>query len=200
MKLKPVFLLFALLFVFSCQDDNGQRILEQKKEAKKREVIFNNINRAWNFNVPVMEPGAQAIANNWPEWRAFVNEINLKPKTSIGAFQKKASILSKRVTDLGNNIPSKYNLPQIRSRIAVLTTNIKSLDLFIHLSQIPDGKVIAILQNTNIEIASLQLQMQEIVRKSQIPLEEGESEIMRMKDTARAIPNTSSDLKPVQGE
>ncbi len=190
MKLKPLYVLLLSLLVFSCQNDNQERLLEQKKEAKKRETIFNNINNAWNFNVPVMEPGAQTIANNWTEWRLFVNEINLKPKSTIGAFQRKSSTLSKRVTDLGKNIPVKYNLPQIRSRIAVLTTNIKSLDLFIHLNQIPDQKVIAILNNTNLEITSLQMQMQEIIRKSQIPLEEGESEIMRMKDTARAIPNT----------
>jgi hypothetical protein len=31
--------------------------------------------------------------------------------------------------------------------------------------------------------------MDEIVRKNQIPLEEGESDMIRMLDTARAIPN-----------
>lgn len=198
MKRKLLLLSLISLFVFSCQSDNQQRIAEQKKEAKKREVIFNKISNAWNFNVPVMEPGAQAIANNWAEWRSFVNEVNLKPQTSIGAFQKKAATLSKKVDELARNIPPKYNLPQVRSRIAVLTTNIKSLDLFIHLNQIPDEKVIAILQNTSIEITSLQMQMQEIVRKSLIPLEEGESEIMRMKDTSRAIPNTTSVINPVK--
>lgn len=195
MKLNSFFALLFSLLVFSCQGDDEQRILEQKKEAKKREVIFNNINNAWNFRIPTMEPGAQAIANSWSEWRAFVTEINLKPKTTIGAFQKKARTLSKRVTDLNNNIPNTYNLPQIKSRIAVLTTNIKSLDLFIHLNQIPDQKVIAILQNTNIEINSLQQQMQEIIRKSYIPVEEYESDIIRMKDTSRAIPNTIEEPK-----
>ncbi len=92
-------------------------------------------------------------------------------------------------------IPAKYNVPQIRSRISVLTTNIKSLDLFIHLNQIPDEKVIAILRNTNVEITSLQMQMQEIIRKDFIPVEEYESDIIRMKDTSRAIPNTTSEIK-----
>ncbi|MES2746922.1 MAG: hypothetical protein V4648_01005 [Bacteroidota bacterium] len=200
MKLKVSFLFLFFFLIFSCQNDNQERIIEQKNEAKKREVIFNNINNAWGFTVPTMEPGAQALANSWTEWRAFVNEINLKPKSTIGAFQKKASTLSKKVSDLNKNIPSKYNSPAIRSRISVLTTNIKSLDLFIHLNQIPDQKVIAILKNINIEITSLQMQMQEIIRKGQIPIEEGESEIIRMKDTSRAIPNSMGDIKPVQGE
>ena len=43
----------------------------------------------------------------------------------------------------------------------------------------------------NMELMSLQNQMDKIVRKSKIPLEEGESELLQMiKDTARAIPNS----------
>lgn len=200
MKLKVSFLFLFSFFIFSCQNDNEERIIEQKKEAKKREVIFNNINNAWGFSVPTMEPGAQAVANSWVEWRDFVNEINLKPKSTIGAFQKKASTLSKKVTELNKNIPYKYNLPAIKSRVSVLTTKIKTLDLYMQLNQIPDQKVIAILKETNIEITSLQMQMQEIIRKSLIPIEEYESDIIRMKDTSRAIPNTMNQIKPVPVE
>ena len=194
MKLKVVSLLLFAALILSCQNDNQERIAEQKKEAKKREVIFNNINAAWQFNIPSMESGAQAVATSWTEWRNFVNEINLKPKSTIGAFQRKAETLSKKATDLHNNIPLKYNLPAIRSRISVLITKIKTLDLFIHLNQIPDEKVISILKETNIEIISLQMQMQEIIQKSLIPMEEYESDIIRMKDTSRAIPNAKSDI------
>jgi len=37
---------------------------------------------------------------------------------------------------------------------------------------------------------SLQNQIDKIVQKSKIPLEEGESELLKMLDTTRAIPNT----------
>ena len=200
MKLKMVYLFLFAALALSCQDDNKERIVEQQKEAKKKEVIFNNINAAWQFNIPSMEPGAQAVAASWTEWRNFVNEINLKPKSTIGAFQRKSSTLSKKVTDLNNNIPSKYNLPAIKSRISVLTTKIKTLDLFINLNQIPDDKVISILKDISIEITSLQMQMQEIMRKSLIPMEEYESDIIRMKDTSRAIPNTTGDIKQAKVE
>ena len=200
MKLKMVYLFLFAALALSCQDDNKERIVEQQKEAKKKEVIFNNINAAWQFNIPSMEPGAQAVAASWIEWRDFVNEINLKPKSTIGAFQRKSSILSKKVTNLNNNIPYKYNLPAIKSRISVLTTKIKTLDLFIHLNQIPDDKVISILKDISIEITSLQMQMQEIIRKSLIPMEEYESDIIRMKDTSRAIPNTTGDIKQAKVE
>jgi hypothetical protein len=39
-------------------------------------------------------------------------------------------------------------------------------------------------------LASLGRQMDEIVRRSEIPKEEGESDMIRMLDTARAIPPT----------
>lgn len=190
MKIKLFYLFLFAFILFSCQDDTKTRLVEQQKEARKRDVIFNNINQAWNFRVPNMEPSAQTIANNWTEWRNFVTEINLKPKSTIGAFQKKATTLSKKVTDLNNNIPLKYNSPQIKSRISVLTTKIKSLDLFIHLNQIPDKKVIPILSDINTEIISLQMQMQEIIQISLIPREEGEPDFIKMKDTSRAVPNT----------
>ncbi len=190
MKLKFIYFLLFSLALVSCQNDNKQFVVEQQKEAKKKEVIFNNINRGWVFNISPIEPATQAIVNNWMEWRAFLTEINQKPKSTIGAFQKKASALSKKVTDLNVNIPGEFNKPQIKARIAVITTKIKSMDLFIHLNQIPDAKVVKLIGEINTEIDFLQLQMEEIVKRKQIPMEEGESDLIRMKDTARAIPNT----------
>jgi hypothetical protein len=38
----------------------------------------------------------------------------------------------------------------------------------------------------------LQRQMDKITEKSKIPVEEGESELMKMMDASRAIPNTAN--------
>lgn len=190
MKLKLITLLLFSLVLVSCQNDNKQLLVEQQKEAKKKEVVFNNINRGWVFNISPIEPDTQAIVNNWMEWRTFLTEINQKPKSTIGAFQKKASALSKKVVDLNVNIPGEFNKPQVKARIAVITTKIKSMDLFIHLNQIPDTKVVKLIGEINTEIDFLKLQMEEIVKRSKIPKEEGESDLIKMKDTTRAIPNT----------
>ena len=123
------------------------------------------------------------------EWRTFLTEINQKPKSTIGAFQKKAAQLTKKAIELNNNIPSEFNKPQIKSRIIAVTTKIKLLDMYIHLNQIPDDKIIKIIADANLEIISLQLQMQELVRRSLIPREPGEPDFIKMKDTTRAIPN-----------
>lgn len=189
MKLNLLYILFFSLLLVSCQNDNKLLIIEQQKEAQKKEVVFNNINRGWVFDISPIEPVTQDKINGWMEWRAFLTEINQKPKSTIGAFQKKAAALSKKVVDLNNNIPAEFNNPQIKARIAVITTKIKSMDLFIHLNQIPSGKVVKLISEINTEIDYFQLQLEEIVKRSQIPMEEGEEDIIRMKDTARAIPN-----------
>ena len=196
MKLKLICFFLLSIVLFSCKDDTVERLAEQKKEAQKKEKIFERINQGWVFVVPNLETVTQTKVTNWLEWRAFLTEINQKPKSSIGAFQKKAKVLSKKVMELNNNIPPEFNTPPIKSRITVLTTKIKAMDLFIHLNQIPDKKVLKFIDEINVEIMSLQLQMEEITTRSLIPMEDGEPDIIRMKDTTRAIPSTTVNDLP----
>ncbi|MDI5896465.1 hypothetical protein QLS91_04785 [Flavobacterium sp. LB2P84] len=182
---------FSLVFLFlSCKNDNEKRIAENKKEMQKREVIFKNIEKGWVFyDTPVTEASEKSIAS-WNEWRIFLAELAQKPKKSIGAFQQKSKALSKKVMALDDNIPYEYNKPQIKSRLSTLITKVRLLDLFIHLDNIPDKKVTLLVSEINLELVSLQRQMDKIVEKSRIPLEEGESDLLKMMDTTRAIPNT----------
>lgn len=188
MKLQNTVLLIALLLLFSCQDNKEQRLIENVKDAKKKETIFNNINKGWNFNANPINSASQGLVTMWPEWRGFLLELNSKPKSTIGAFQKKAKQLSKKVAELNNNIPMAYNKPEVKSRISVLISKINSLNLFINLDEIPDDKVVALVLEINVQLQSLQNQLDEIVRKNTIPKEEGESDLIQMLDTSRAIP------------
>ncbi len=183
------------MLFFSCKDDSITEKAAQQKATHKNEVIFDNISKAWIFIIPTLNSSTQSRVNNWIEWRAFLTEINQKPKSSIGAFQNKASALSKKCADLNNNIPKIFDKPQVKSRILVLITKIKAMDLFIHLNQIPDKKVIQFINDINIEISSLQKQLEEIITRSEIPKEAGEPDLIKMKDTARAIPNTNQIIK-----
>jgi hypothetical protein len=79
-------------------------------------------------------------------------------------------------------------LPEIKSRIAVITTKINAINLYIHLNQIPDKKIVQLVQEINGEVASMQWQFDEIKRKSEIKTEDGEGDMLRMLDTTRAIP------------
>ena len=189
MKLYYSYILFSILILVSCNDNAERREIENLKDAEKKEVIFKTINKGWNFSNPSVSPTVQATINTWSEWRSFLNELNLKPKSSIGAFQKKAKTLSKKVMELNTNIPYTFNKPEIKSRISVLTTKINSINLFINLDDIPAQKVVTLVSEVNEELVSLTQQMEEIIRKSAIPIEEGESDMIRMLDTTRAIPN-----------
>lgn len=189
MKLKFIYLLSLFFVLNSCKNENEKRLVENKKDAQKKEVIFSNINKAWVFNANPINATSRANKLSWNEWREFLSELEQKPKKTIGAFQKKSAELSKKVTALNNFIPVEFNKPQIKSRIAILITKVRMLDLYIHLKDIPDQKVIALIPEINTELVSLQNQMDKIVQKSKIPLEEGESDLIKMLDSARAIPN-----------
>lgn len=190
-----------LLFVFvlnSCQNEDEKRRAENEKEAKKKEVIFNNINKAWVFiDEPINEISEQKI-NSWTEWREFFKELGDKPRKTIGAFQKKSTAISKKAIALNNNIPSEFNVPQIKSRISILITKVKMMDLFIHLNKIPDEKVAFLIGDINKELVSLQRQMDNIIVKSKIPKEEGEEDFLKMLDTTRAIKGPV--VEPVPGK
>ena len=189
MKLQFSCLFLLLLLTLSCQENKEQRLIENAKDAKKQEIIFDNINKGWNFNTNPSNLASQGLATMWNEWRIFLTELSQKPKSTIGAFRQKANTLSKKATALKNNIPLAYNKPEIKSRISVLIAKVNSLNLFINLSEIPDQKVVALVSEINTELLSIQAQLDEIVRKNSIPKEEGESDLIQMLDPSRAIPN-----------
>lgn len=194
MKIKLVQLFIVFFVVYSCKNKDEIRLAENLKDTQKKELIFANINKGWIFNANPINATAQKNTLSWSEWRLFMRELAQKPKKSIGAFQKKATELSKKAMALNENTPETFNKPQIKSRIATLITKVKLLDLFIHLDNIPDQKVILLVSQINEELVSLQNQMDKIVQKSLIPLEEGESDLLKMLDTTRAIPNIKPDI------
>ena len=182
--------LFSLVFILnSCKNDTEKRLVETEKDAKKKELIFSNIDKGWLFNANPINETSRSTALGWNEWRLFLAELDQKPKKTIGAFQKKATEISKKAMALNDNIPIEFAKPQLKARISALITKVRMLDLFIHLNTIPDQKIIVLVGEINTELTSLQNQMDKIVQKNKIPLEEGESDLLKMLDTSRAIPN-----------
>lgn len=193
MKYKLSCLFFLIIILSSCKNDNQKRLAENEKQAKKNEVIFSNINKGWVFYDTPINATSEASISTWNEWRIFLTELAIKPKKTIGAFQKKSKALTKKVMALNDNIPGQFNKPQIKSRVSTLITKVQMLDLFINLDNIPDKKVNILVSEINLELVSLQRQMDKIVEKSKIPVEEGESDLMKMMDASRAIPNAPVD-------
>lgn len=188
-------ILFFTAFI-SCKDDDGAKLAADAKNTQKNEQLFATIDKAWVFNTPPPNAAVQSRIQNWAEWRLLMSELNQKPKSTIGAFQQKARALSVKVTALQNNIPSIFNKPAIISRIMTLTTKVKSLDLYINLSYIQDKKVVQLIPEINEELASLQSQMEEIIKKSEIQLEDGEADMLRsVRDsTAKVTPTPQAPI------
>lgn len=183
LKIIIVFLFSAVLF--SCGDDEQQRQAETIKAAKQNDSILKVISSNWKFNVPTATPKVTAQLNTWSEWQQFKNELFQKPTGSITAYKQKTKNLVTKVDQLKNNIPPFFDKPQVRARISVLITKIKSLYTYISIDVIPDKKVVKIINEVTHEMTSLQNQFDEIVRKSEIPKEIGEEEMLRALDTVR---------------
>jgi hypothetical protein len=107
---------------------------------------------------------------------AFVYRVGSKTKKNHWCFPAKSTAISKKAMALTTNIPVQFNASN-KSRIPVLITKVRMLDLYIHLdkSQMTGGGIAEI----NKELASLQREMDKIVEKSKIPVEEGESELVK---------------------
>ena len=194
MKFSFISFLVPMLLLFSCQDEDAIREKERLKNIEKSEVIFDKIDKGWNFKITSSTDEVEAILKDWNQWNDFSREIEQKPKSSINAFRKKAMALSKKAEDLNNNIPEKFNNPQVKSRISIIVTQLHQLDLYINLDKIPAEKVIAIIPNVNKGLQSLEAQFQEILRKEKIPVEQGEADMIKMLDTTRAIPSSKTIL------
>lgn len=193
MSNKLLYIFGLLILMASCNQENNQkRLAENAKDAKKKKVIFENIQKGWDFyDEPINEATEESI-KTWTELRVFMQELAQKPRKTIGAFQQKSDAISKKAMVLNMNIPVLFDKPQIKSRISVLITKVRLLDMYIHLDNIPDKKVVQLVGEINKELATLQRQMDILTEKSKIPVEEGEDEMRRMLlDSARAIPNNT---------
>lgn len=191
MKFRLLFVFFITLLLTSCNEEAQRRLEAQKKEAEKAKVIFAALEKGWKFQSQPINEVAEKSMGFWPQWRTFMDELAQKPKSSISAFQKKTRMLTKKAEELKNSIPGQYNNAAIRSRISIVITNVSLLDMYMHLTQIPDKKVVRQIGEINQELIALQRELDKIDMKSKIPIEQGEIEMLQMmKDTARAIPST----------
>lgn len=189
MKISSILFVAFFCLALACQKDQTQLLMERQKDAQRKEQVFQTINRAWHFSIPSLAPHTRQFASSWNDLYVLNNELNQKPKSTLGAFQKKARLLSQKSVVLANTIPMVFNKPEIKSRIAVLTTKFNQINLYINVTPVQDQKVVSLITDVNIELKALYLQLDEIVRKSEIPTEEGETEMKQMLDTTRAIPS-----------
>ncbi len=192
--LKLIALCCFSALLFSCKDDEAQRIAETAKAAKLNDSILKVINENWKFNVAPLTPKVAEQIKGWNEWQQYNTELMQKPTGSITAFRQKSKNLVTKSDELKNNIPPFFDKPQVRSRIGVLNTKIKSLYTYINLEVIPEKRVLSLIKEVTHETTSLQNQMNEMIVISEIKKETGEEEMLKALDTVR-MANPENQLK-----
>jgi len=197
MTVRFTLLFLALITFWGCKDDTAERLAANKKDLEKKDGIFNAINNAWSFRTIQPQTKSQGLIANWEELRLLLLELNQKPKSTIGAFQNKAIDLTKKADAVYNSVPPTLQIPEFKSRFLVLLNQFRTLELFITLDDIPQQKVIAVIEEINKQLASIEIQLDEYIRKSEVPMEQGESDMIRMLDTARAAKSIPKNLEKI---
>ena len=178
------FLIVVFFIIIGCSNNQKQNELSEK-EAQKSAAVFLAISKKWSFIFPETNASIQTTLNSWNEWTQFQKELEQKPKTTLLAFQMKISNVSLKSDSLSYAIPTRFNIPQVRSRLVTLNTKINALDTYLHLQDIPEKKVFKLIENINSEIKGVYSQLDEILIKKAIPEEIGEDNMIKALDTSR---------------
>lgn len=170
---------------FSCEEDEKQRRVDTVRAEKQNDSILKIISNNWRFDVPPPTPAVRQRITTWTEWNQLMAELEQKPKGGIAAYKQKTKNLVNKADKVRQNLPSMFAKPQVYSRLGVLVTKIKDLYTYLNVDVIQDKKVLKLIAETRQEITSVQNQLDEIIRISQIPKEEGEEQMLRALDTTR---------------
>lgn len=185
------------ILLISCGEEDKVRQADTIKYQKNNDSLLKILSNHWRFNVPQMAPKTAAQTENWNEWQQFREELSQRPTGSLTAYRRKTQNLVAKAEQLRSNIPQFFDKPQVRSRISVIIIKIKSLSTYINLDVVQDKKVTALIGEITRETVSLQGQLDELIRISEIPKEAGEEEMLRALDTVRmANPDAIPVLQP----
>ncbi|AMA48001.1 MULTISPECIES: hypothetical protein [Flavobacterium] len=179
MKSFFIYNLGLILVFISCKKEKQDDSIEIQKSIKQKELVFNSLDKAWVFSERKLTPESEIIALNWNEWRLFINELYQKPKSSLNAFKLKTKNLVQKVDVLPNTIPIKLQKPQINVRLSAIITKIKALNMFLNVDRIPEQRVVMLVSDLNLEVNAFNDQIEEIVRRSHIQMEEGEEDMIK---------------------
>lgn len=197
MKYLKLIILFCFTsLALSCNDDEKIREAEALKAKEQSEAILKVISENWKFNVPAVTPRVKNKLESWNEWHSFKSELADKPTGSLTAYRNKIKTIAEKADDLNKNIPPFFNKPQVKSRIMVVVTKIRTLYTYINLDVVQKDKIISAIGEISKETISLQNQLDELVKLSEIPKEKGEEDLLKALDTIRmANPDMIPDGK-----
>lgn len=188
--MRVITILFISLFLFSCSGTDAQKEASER-EVKKEQALFELLEKEWRFTFPTASTKVNLTLNDWNEWQQFKNELSQKPKTSLSAYKLKIANVSKKSDSLQFYVPEVYKVPALTSRLLTLDTQLKNLDMYLQLKEVPIKKISPFLKQINIEIKGLYSQFEELEVLKNIPLEAREKQMLEAIDTTRNADSNS---------
>lgn len=183
MKYLFISILFLALFT-SCNKKNATTTAVTTSKVSQDSLV-RSIHKKWQFKVIVPNNTVATKINNWDAWNNFSNELTIKPNASIISLKRKATSLVEKAAVLKTTIPEMYNKAEVKARLALLETNIQTLDMLLELEPLNvkeiNSLLTAIQKNTN----SVLNQFNEFEIKAKIPKETGEDQLMQTIDTVK---------------
>lgn len=196
---KSLLAIFLMLFSISllttsCKDEEKFEKEQEIKISQHKDSVFAFLKNNWKFTLPKPSNELKPLLEDWNAWQEFKQELSLKPVTTIGAFQKKADILTQKLSSLSfQKMPEEINLPDVKARITLLQTSLNNLHLFIIQEPIEIDRLDKDLKQVNNSIKLLFDQMEENLIKNRVPKEIGEEEMLEAISTERrANPTTTN--------
>ena len=188
--MRVITILFISLFLFSCNGTDAQKEASER-EVKKEQALFELLEKEWRFTFPTASTKVNLTLNDWNEWQQFKNELSQKPKTSLSAYKLKIANVSKKSDSLQFYVPEVYKVPALTSRLLTLDTQLKNLDMYLQLKEVPIKKISPFLKQINTEIKGLYSQFEELEVLKNIPLEAREKQMLEAIDTTRNADSNS---------
>jgi len=188
-------LLLAML-LGSCREKEGpDRLIVQQQADAKMDELLRELAKNWRFSNIQAARSSGAKQQPWPAWQNFLRELSQAPTLRIDNFREKAILLTQLSFDAESQLPFSYQKPAMKARMSALRTRVTMLNQYLRLNPLPLKEIKETIQEINNEIGSILSEANEWEVKQRIPMEEGESDMMQMRDTTRAIPSISKSIR-----
>lgn len=181
-----ILLLVVGLSLASCKKEIDQSQVEQTKLQQYNDSVFSHLMKEWKFKIPKTSKELTPILEEWKPWSNLINEVKLRPVSSIGAFQKKAATL----TEIAQNLtyqayPAPLDTPDIQTRYTTLLTAFQNLEMYIELDPINVEKVDEWLDNIQISLDDIVRMMEENLMRQNYAKQEGEDAMLEEMEELR---------------
>lgn len=174
-----ILLLVVGLSLTSCKKEIDQSQIEQTKIQQYNDSVFTHLMKEWKFKIPKPSKELAPILEEWKAWTALMNELKLRPVSTIGAFQKKATTLTEVAQNLTyQGYPIQLDTPDIKARYSTLLTSFQNLEMFIDLDPVDIEQVDKWLNNIQLSLDDIVRMMEENLVRQNYVKEEGEATML----------------------